>query len=174
VGHTYEQSTTTSCYADLIFYSVVSTYLSGYSSAWSECVLWEHEVEGSNPFAPTILKANVNQVKRRREAMSIFGTKRDYNTIVAPLKRIEGELSTHIGDERNEVNKLETDKEDIDAKIAHSHLEIKKSEHTVTKIAELLGEDFNGDGEPDFVEPVAVEPIVLIDPVDDKDDKDKQ
>ena len=34
---------------------------------------------------------------------------------------------------------------------------MKKSEHTVSKIAELLGTDFDGDGDTDFVEP---EPIL--------------
>ena len=87
--------------------------------------------------------------------MALFGgNPRDYNTIVAPLKRIEGDLSTYIGDQRNEVSRLESDKQNIDTQIAHSNLEVKKSEHTVTQIAALLATDFDGDGKSDFVAPV--------------------
>ena len=86
--------------------------------------------------------------------MALFGGTRDYNTIVAPLKRIEGELSTYIGDQGNKVSNLESEKKKIDTEISTAELEIKKSQHTVVKIAELLGSDFDGDGEADFVKPI--------------------
>jgi hypothetical protein len=84
--------------------------------------------------------------------MAIFGGTRDYNSIVAPLKKMENDLSTYIGDQRNTVSELELDKKEIDEKISDSNLEMKKSEHTVTKIAELLGTDFDGDGKTDLPE----------------------
>jgi len=86
--------------------------------------------------------------------MALFGGKRDYNAIVAPLAKMESDLSAYIGDQGNKVSELETKKKDIDKDINNAEMEIKKSEHTVTKIAELLGSDFDGDGEPDFVLPV--------------------
>lgn len=85
--------------------------------------------------------------------MAIFQQKKDYNTIVAPLKKIEADLSTYIGDQGNKIAGLEQDKEKIENEISNSKLEIKRSEHTVVKISELLSIDINGDGEVDFVEP---------------------
>lgn len=91
--------------------------------------------------------------------MALFGSNapRDYNAIVAPLQRIENDLSAYIGDQRNKVSDLETEKKKIDEEIGTANLEMRKSEHTVTKISELLGTDFDGDGAADFVEP---EPIL--------------
>jgi hypothetical protein len=91
--------------------------------------------------------------------MALFAGPKSYNSIVAPLKKIEGELSTYIGDQKQAVQNLESDKKEIDGKIAVSNLEVKKSEHTAGKIAELLGIDFDGDGKPDFVEPEEIPPI---------------
>ena len=85
-----------------------------------------------------------------------FGTK-NYNSIVAPLKKIESDLSTYIGNQNTNVQNLEKQKEEIDVKIGDSKLEIRKSEHTVAQISALLAVDFDGDGEPDFVEPPAEE-----------------
>ncbi len=86
--------------------------------------------------------------------MTLFGTPRDYNTIVSPLKRIESELSAYIGDQGNKVSDLETEKKKIDEEIGTAHMEIKKSEHTVVQIAGLLGTNFDGDDKTDFVAPV--------------------
>jgi hypothetical protein len=88
--------------------------------------------------------------------MSLFGsTPKDYNSIVAPLKRIEGDLKTYVGEKKAEVKNLNEEKTGIDQKIATAQLETKKSEHTVAQIGALLATDFNGDGQPDFVEPPA-------------------
>jgi len=84
---------------------------------------------------------------------------KDYNAIVAPLRQIESDLATYIGDQGNEISNLETQKSEIDDQIVHSKLEVRKSEHTASKISELLGTDFDGDGEADFVEPPAKELI---------------
>lgn len=93
--------------------------------------------------------------------MALFGSgPRDYNTIVAPLTKIESDLSEYIGDQRNNVSTLESEKKTIDEQIATSELEMRKSEHTVSKIAELLGTDFDGDGGADFVFPP--EPVVEV------------
>ena len=87
--------------------------------------------------------------------MALFGASpRDYNSIVAPLKRIEGDLNTYIKDQGTEVSSLEDEKKTIDFRIGVATTEIKKSTHTATKISELLGTDFDGDGVADFVEPV--------------------
>ncbi len=40
----------------MIFARKLTLTISGRSSAWLERMVWDHEVEGSNPFAPTILK----------------------------------------------------------------------------------------------------------------------
>jgi len=83
------------------------------------------------------------------------GTKKDYNSIVAPLAKIEKDLTNHIGNQTVEVANLETEKKDIDVKIANSTLEIKKSQHTADKISQLLGTDF----EP-YIEPQEMAPIL--------------
>lgn len=92
--------------------------------------------------------------------MALFGAERNYNTIVAPLKRIEGELKTYIGNQKSEITGLEKDKVDIDTKISNKSLEVKKSEHTAAQISSLLATDFDGDGEADFVEPEPPSPDV--------------
>ena len=74
--------------------------------------------------------------------MALFKTKdKNYATIVAPLQQIESDLSTYIGDQRNEISGLEDERKEINSKISDSTIEIRKSEFTVTKIAELLGSD---------------------------------
>ena len=75
--------------------------------------------------------------------MSLFGgSKRDFSTIVAPLKTIEADLSSYIGEQENRVSSLEEEKKGINDQIGISKTEKAKSEHTVTKIAELLGSNF--------------------------------
>ena len=98
--------------------------------------------------------------------MALFGSSpRDYNSIVAPLKRIEGDLKTYIQDQGTAVSTLESEKDTIDKKIVVANTEIKKSTHTATKISELLGTDFDGDGQPDFVEPISEDTLT---PKDDE------
>lgn len=83
--------------------------------------------------------------------MALFGTEKPktYSDIVSPLKKIESDLSTYIGDKTNEIENLEAEKQQIDKDIAEADLEVKKSEHTVVKIAELLSSDFDLDKTPD-------------------------
>jgi len=76
--------------------------------------------------------------------MALFGSDpKNYNTIVAPLKRIEGELTTYIGTQKTATEDLEKEKKDIDVKIGVSNLEVRKSEHTVAQISALLATDFD-------------------------------
>jgi len=66
---------------------------------------------------------------------------KDYADIVAPLKQIEIDLSTYIGDQKNNISGLEETKEGINEQISAVDVEIKKSEFTVVKISELLSSD---------------------------------
>jgi hypothetical protein len=91
--------------------------------------------------------------KENFSVMALFGGVKDYNSIVAPLKKIEGDLQTYIGEQQNLRGNLEKEKIEIDKKISVADLEKKKSEHTARKISELLATDFDGDGTADFVEP---------------------
>lgn len=87
------------------------------------------------------LRINLNREKGNCE-MALFKTKdKNYDSIVAPLQQIESDLSTYIGDQRNNISGLEEEKKGINSKISDSTIEIRKSEFTVTKIAELLGSD---------------------------------
>lgn len=72
--------------------------------------------------------------------MGIFSstTAKNYESIVAPLKQIETELSTYIGDQKTNINELESQKAEIESKIGESKMEISRSEGTVVKISELL------------------------------------
>jgi len=92
--------------------------------------------------------------------MGLFKTEgKNYASIVAPLKQIESDLSTYIGDQQNEISDLETEKTGIETKIGDASNEIRKSEFTVVKIAELLGSDLDVDDIPDVDElPPQVEP----------------
>lgn len=74
--------------------------------------------------------------------MGMFSSnQKNYASIVAPLKKIETELSTYIGDQQSNINDLEAQKKEIEAKIGDSKIEIKMSEGTVVKISELLSFD---------------------------------
>ncbi len=85
--------------------------------------------------------------------MSIFkATPKNYATIVAPLTKIESDLSTYIGDQRNSISSLESEKYEIETKIGDANLEIRKSENTVSKIADLLSLDLDEDGIKDVDE----------------------
>jgi hypothetical protein len=80
--------------------------------------------------------------------MVLFKTKdKNYDSIVAPLQQIESDLSTYIGDQRNNISGLEEEKKELNSKISDSTIEIRKSEFTVTKIAELLGSDLEVENE---------------------------
>ena len=80
--------------------------------------------------------------------MTLFKPKdRDYASIVAPLQQIESDLSTYIGDQRNNISSFEEERKEINSRISVSTHEIRKSEFTVTKIAELLGSDLEVDEE---------------------------
>ena len=76
--------------------------------------------------------------------MGLFSsTPKNYASIVAPLKQIESELSTYIGDQENNISDLEAQKAEIEAKIGDSQMEIRKSQGTVVKISELLSFDLD-------------------------------
>lgn len=90
--------------------------------------------------------------------MTLFSGPKSYSSIVQPLKKIEGELATYIGDQKQAVQNLETDKKEIDEKIAVSNLEVKKSQHTVTQISALLATDFDVD-DVDNVDEEKIPPI---------------
>jgi len=91
--------------------------------------------------------------------MALFGnTPKNYATIVAPLSQIESDLSTYIGDQRNNISALESEKTEIEKKIGDADLEIRKSENTVSKIADLLSLDLDDDGTPD-VDELPPEPL---------------
>jgi hypothetical protein len=79
--------------------------------------------------------------------MALFSSPKEktYADIVSPLKQIESDLSTYIGDKTNQISNLEQEKKQIDKDISAADLEVKKSEHTVVKISELLGTDFDLD-----------------------------
>ena len=74
--------------------------------------------------------------------MALFGKERTFASIVEPLRTIEADLSSYIGEQDNRKSALEEERKDIDSKIQTAETEKAKSEHTVTKIAELLGSDF--------------------------------
>ncbi len=77
--------------------------------------------------------------------ISIFNKEKSYEIIVAPLKKIESDLSTYIGDQRNTISGLEEEKKEIDTKMSAAASEIQKSEFTVSKISELLSSDIADD-----------------------------
>jgi len=77
--------------------------------------------------------------------ISIFAKEKNYEIIVAPLKKIESDLSTYIGDQRNTISGLEEEKKEINTKMSEAAGEIKKSEFTVSKISELLSSDVETD-----------------------------
>ncbi len=94
--------------------------------------------------------------------MGIFKTTpKNYASIVAPLTQIETDLSTYIGDQQNSISTLETDRAIIETKIGEANLEIRKSENTVSKIAELLSLDLTHDGMADIdqLPPVEEPPV---------------
>lgn len=80
-----------------------------------------------------------------------FGEK-SYASIVAPLIKIESDLSLYIGDQQNSISDLEIERKQIEAQIGESNLEIRKSENTVVKIAELLSLDLDENGIKDVDE----------------------
>lgn len=79
--------------------------------------------------------------------MALFSKKRNFNSIVAPLQNIEADLSAYIGEQQNKVSFLVEEKKVLNSEIKIAEMEKEKSEHTVVKIAELLGGDFTDPGE---------------------------
>jgi len=76
--------------------------------------------------------------------LSLLGKKhrRTFESIVAPLKTIESDLSSYIGEQEDKVLSLNEDRKKIDDDIQEATVEKAKSIHTVNKIAQLLGSDF--------------------------------
>jgi len=88
--------------------------------------------------------------------MVIFnlGGERNFASIVAPLRTIEADLNSYIQEKIDNKAALEEEKKAIEADIAVANSEQLKSEHTVSKIADLLGADIDGNGIADSDEPV--------------------
>ena len=84
--------------------------------------------------------------------MSIFGSKKNYASIVAPLKKMADDLSTYISEQNQRITNLEVQRAQIDASIAESNSEIAKSNFTTTKINELIAADLDEDGTADVDE----------------------
>jgi hypothetical protein len=80
--------------------------------------------------------------------MNIIGKKkRTFDSIVAPLTKIEADLSSYVQEQENAVINLQEEKRVIDGNIKTAQTEKAKSAHTITKIAELLGSDFLDENE---------------------------
>jgi len=88
--------------------------------------------------------------------MGIFGLggERNFASIVAPLKTIEADLNSYIQEKIDNKAALEEEKKAIEDQIAVADSEQLKSEHTVAKIADLLGADIDGNGVADSEEPM--------------------
>jgi hypothetical protein len=84
--------------------------------------------------------------------MGLFGAKKNYATIVAPLKDIEASLRTYMDEQAAAIKALEDQKAQIEAKITTSESEITKSNFTTTQIGKLLASDLDEDGIPDVDE----------------------
>lgn len=67
----------------------------------------------------------------------MFG-KKNYETIVAPLKKVKSELSVYVTDQRKNISGLEETKKQINVKIDDADKEIKKSGKTLLGIEELI------------------------------------
>jgi len=82
--------------------------------------------------------------------MNIIGIKkqqRTFDSIVAPLTKIESELNSYVEEQERAVVDLEEAKRVIDGNINVAKTEKAKSAHTITKIAELLGSNFLNEDE---------------------------
>jgi len=92
--------------------------------------------------------------------MGIFGIggERNFASIVAPLRTIEADLQSYIQEKVDAKIALEEEKKAIEDQIAVANSEQLKSEHTVTKIADLLGADIDGNGMADADEPLPETP----------------
>jgi len=108
---------------------------------------------------------NFNQAKGE----IMFKKERTFETIVAPLSKIETDLAFYIGEQSNKRANLEDEKQEIEKEIVTSRLEKKKSEHTVVKIAELLGSNFTESDLDDetIITTEADDPIDLDTPAED-------
>ena len=71
--------------------------------------------------------------------MEIFKRpKRDFNSIVAPLKDIESDLSEYISEQENRILFLEAETREAENQIDTSKSEKSLSEDMLIKIAQLL------------------------------------
>jgi len=64
--------------------------------------------------------------------------KKNYESIIAPLKKVKSELSVYVTDQRKNISGLEDTKKQINVKIGVADKEIKKSGKTLTGIEELI------------------------------------
>jgi predicted RNase H-like nuclease (RuvC/YqgF family) len=70
--------------------------------------------------------------------MAIFGKTKNYESIVAPLKKMVDNLKSYVDEQKTKIAQLKQDREDIDKDIKLSEGEIAKSEFTTGKIRELI------------------------------------
>ena len=84
--------------------------------------------------------------------MALFGSTRNYASIVAPLKLMVENLNSYMDEMATKITGLESDKAQIESEIELSQSEITKSSFTTTKINDLLGTDLDEDGIADVDE----------------------
>ena len=63
----------------------------------------------------------------------------NYDTIIAPLKKVQKKLQTHIEAHAGHIETLNYKKEELDKSINTSFNEIQKSKATESNITKLLG-----------------------------------
>lgn len=86
-----------------------------------------------------------------------FLKKRNYATLVAPLKKMASDLASYISEQTENIKKSNNEKvriqeevqrklDTLDSEISISEMEIKKSAHTSIKISEMLAFDLDDNG----------------------------
>ena len=70
--------------------------------------------------------------------MKLFNSKRNFDSIIAPLHKVEADLSEYIGEQANRISFLQQEKQNTEMDIRIAKSERTKSEHMVPIIAEIL------------------------------------
>lgn len=80
--------------------------------------------------------------------------KKNYKKIVAPLAKIEKQLTDYAQEQTINASNLEDTKKTIEESIEEAKLERKRAEHTALKISGLLGfDDEFGEDRPEIEQP---------------------